>query len=451
MLSLLANLLFILTFFPFLRIIDDGPQIQPVGVLVSLVMVVLGMVRFDRIFVASLLVLSCIAVYTLFALISHGYDQSIVLQAVAYSSAILQLVGLKDSIQAVSIRVYLAIVGVQLAVGLLQFFDQFGAIVSLFRLDRIITGVSGGRFAGGRGVAFLTSEPSYGAFIIFGLLIFGLVAFLGNRLTKTKAVAAMVALGLCLLLNMSATAIALVSVFAATFGLYTLRRPGHRLAVIAAAVLAVTLGRVLLGENNSLSHADTRVNQLLQDVGESLRSGTDAYSLVGVIGGKRMLTTWVGYGSLWSHFGLGFGVAGYQWEFNRVAAELGISFDQLIILTVDERSAAYLKPDAYLASVAFDMGMIGIGTVAFLLWASRPAGVQGTLFDSIRLTAYITGCILVVGYSTSSLPTPWFLLALAHFPRGAGSPMSVGMPATEMRFYRKSSVRGYSESRNLSR
>lgn len=446
--SLLANLLFILTFFPFLRIIDDGPQIQPVGVLVCLVMIVLGMIRFDRIFGACLLVLSCIAAYTILALILHGYDQSIILQTVAYSSAIFQLLGLKDTIQLVSIRVYLAIVGVQLMVGLLQFFDRFGAIIGLLRLDRIITGVSGGRFAGGRGVAFLTSEPSYGAFIIFGLLIFGLVAFLGNRLSKAKAMAAMLALGVCLLLNMSATAIALVSVFAATFGLCTLQRPGHRVMIIAAAAIAVTLGSLLLGGGQS---AETRVNQLVRDVGDTLRSGADPYDLVAVVGGKRLLTTWVGYGSVFSHFGLGYGVAGYQWEFNQVAAELGISFEQMAILTMDERYAAYLKPDAYLASVTFDMGLIGVAVVVLLLRSLRPSGGQCTQFDSVRLSAYVTGCILVVGYSTSSLPTPWFLLALAHVPHGTGNLMTASSPAPGRSFDRKPTVRPHIAGRGLPR
>jgi len=135
------------------------------------------------------------------------------------------------------------------------------------------------------------------------------------------------------------------------------------------------------------------------------------------MGGFRVLTMYVGYASLVENYAIGHGVASWITDFDRVARASGIYLEDYP-LRAEEKALKVVKPNSYAATVAFDMGLIGLAPlvlfVALFLFAKAKTRLLPPLF-AVKFGILFLGILHVALFGLITLPMPWLLFCYVKF------------------------------------
>ena len=268
---------------------------------------------------------------------------------------------------------------------------------------------------GARGVRFLSPEPAYAAIVIAQMFCATLLLEAAGRLSRKEARLLKSACLVMFVLNRSATVVGLVAIGLVLFSLSHLFKKGFltsgKLSILAVCLVAVLSSRLAMRDAELVRRV-----RFLQTVGHAISAlrQQSFVTLLGV-GGKRLLTVYIGYASLTRNLGLGNGIASHLSDFEELAAHAKVSFSGIMFLSESERYAEALKADSYMASVAMDTGLSGVVVlVAFLIvvWASgfritRRTGRSDLVFATLGLATF---ALLFYSHTTQFLQ--WVLFGI---------------------------------------
>jgi len=429
-----VNLIFLLSFFPFLRVVPDiEAEVQPIAGLLAGLFILLYRFKLDQQAFACFVILALIVIYTLVSTLLEYELTTTVFQGIAYSMPILIFLALKDSLPLLSKRLYLAVLFLNLAVGLLQYFGAYEPIVSFFRLDLLFPRSAGTlELGGGRGVSLFTPEPSYSAMIIMQFWASAIFFYVRRQTSRIEFPLLGAVIVTMVLLNRSGTGIVLCALFAVGYlsGLSWLARYKLRYlaSILVGAVLFIFSWTLL--SSSILSDAqeiNIRFVTLMRKVMDREFWGKNLDEMMAEIAGKRYLTVYVGYYSLFTSMGLGYGIGSYATKFFEVSVLGGVDFSTYAVFGELERFASQLKPDSFAAAFAMDTGLLGLAAVTYLAvgcyFYRNRSGVVLTAQMPLRLGMFFVAFYTVFFHTATSLPVPWVFLAII---RGGFLPVNKG-------------------------
>ena len=135
------------------------------------------------------------------------------------------------------------------------------------------------------------------------------------------------------------------------------------------------------------------------------------------MGGFRVLTMYVGYASLEQNYAIGHGIASWLTDFDRIARASGIYLEDYP-LRAEEKILKVVKPNSYAATVAFDMGVIGLAPLvlflAFFLFAKAKTRLLPPLF-AMKFGILFSGILHVALFGLITLPLPWLLFCYVKY------------------------------------
>lgn len=419
--SFLINLIFLFSFFPFLRLIPGvEAEVQPLGALLAIAFLVRYGVRLDRTFFAVMWLMATLAIFSGVMIIRGGPIMPVGLQCIAYILPLVTFLALRDHTAQLSVRVFYAALGIHTAVGLLQAANLLGWAAPLFQV--LVGRFHSAAIGGDRGVALLTPEPAYGGTMIVLIAATAIYFAHAGRISRRACWYLAGVTGLLLAINKSGTGFALIMMMGmgylmASFWKLPLQTKLLRIAGgMIGAIGLLWLINTLIDEYA----ASTRILMIFRVMRDLLFQASDvSEATLAAIAGKRFLTVWIGYVAMWDNYGLGRGIASYILDFWDVSTNAGIYWVDNVQLAQTERVFDYLKPDAYGASLAMDTGLLGFGLLVLLVYYVtrlpvrwRAAALQ-TKNNHWKLRSAILWAALFMIFlnCTTALPVPWVMLA----------------------------------------
>lgn len=408
--ALLASTV-ILAFVPFIKIIPVDAVHQPIAAVPALLLGVLGLWRMDRAVFALLGLSALVMLFTIQSLIRYDSHIETLAQAFAYLSPVIVGVALRGNIHLIPRVVPVALMILFVSVGLMQELNIFHQIYSLLGLGNVFTFIYSEKVGGGRGVAFLTSEPSIGALFLFSIACLFYTMNLSRRYEKKVRYGFIGSFIICVFLNRSATIVVLLAIMSLLLAVTS--RGSERLRVLFTVGIFTGMG-VLLSILDVTRGEASRLQTMYNNV-KWLSETTDDFTVIAAaLAGKRLVTVYVGYASLFESGMLGYGVGAHRYVFSKVATGAGADLSRAVTMAEHERIADSFKPDSYLSSVSLEMGIIGVIAVAAVAWClCRGPGSVGQYF-AVRMSFAAVAAFLLVLHGNSTLITPWLLLVLSH-------------------------------------
>jgi hypothetical protein len=244
---------------------------------------------------------------------------------------------------------------------------------------------------GGRGVAGFMQEPSHTG-RLYVCLLYMLV------ICRCRGASLWLWLTLpFLLMNRSASTfmLALPLVFALLY-----RR--SKVLLVAAAALSVVVLPLFLGLEYRFVDSVERLMLGMQE----LSSGEGAtVSVMGLMGGRRLIQTVIGYHSMFE-FPMGHGVASSLDSFYQAAAAMGYDLTQWFWY---RDVAQGVKPSSYMSQISYDYGVFAIPLIfAFFSFSGKFKLSR----DPIRRVCFAMGVFQILLASTTTIPWPWVMMAL---------------------------------------
>jgi len=437
---LAANIVFVLTIFPFFQIVPVlSSEVQPVAGVIGFGVWLFGGRKSGL--AAALAPLLCVlALYGVVAvtLVELGAAPSQVVYTAEAVAIILAPVGvllcLKPRIHLLSPQVLTWCMALWAGLGTLQLFASSlllrSGVSGLLALAIPRTSSQSALAATGRGVDMFAPEPSYAAASIVFMMAAAAWMFATGAMGRRRF-ALLVALALWMtFLNQSVTlAITLVG-GAMVVALVTARR--HPITLLTALILGVG-GLFTLSSAQHSASRPIRVAAQLATVVTTGDLNLDSLLAVSTLNGNGRLATVVqGYAGAAANDGLGLGLG--SWASQITAADNG---------TIVTSTA--LKPFGYAPFVAMTLGFPGL---VALLYALARLGAQ-TCRAAPRSLAVATVFVAVIGIianSPASLPSYWAVLIFGYaysqaptgirmvrFKEGAGSLAGLGVQAGDLR------------------
>jgi len=310
-----------------------------------------------------------------------------------------------------------AFIVVQFSVCLGQMFAS-GFIGPLFdaTLGTFFVGFSSQRYTLGRGVAGTFPEPSHlGRYVVVAL---GLLFIYRHRKQITEGefkLYSVLTVGL-LLMNQSLTG--LVILLAWLIGQLVLHWASGNVVRGGALTTLLMLGIAAV----MLAPETARWSTVGDKVSALAAVSADLNPLdLQILGGIRLIHMLVGYGSILI-FPFGQGLGSYLHNLPETAVRLGIdiqqaSFYRNVVADVGLENVI-TKPNGYGAQLAYDMGILGLIPVIMLTVAILRVSTRALPYGASWWTLPIIGLVLVLFYTTTTLPVPWILLAFIAFYPG---------------------------------
>lgn len=379
----LLNLTFLLCFFPFFVIIPIGnSETQPLAAIAAGFYLLTGRIpKFLQQYAA--LFLSIIFFYFLVDLAQYflnSSDISFILAALQsfliFITPLLIFVALFDNLHLISVRVFRFCLYSWLTISVLQ--QYFSTILSSTgisaALAAFIPRFSEAALGGARGVAAFSPEPSYAAQIIIGIFAFTVFLYRNRRIKKSEYCFMICSCIFMSFLNLSATIGAFLAAFLAfylsanlTKSLWKLLTRGLLNQNIGIVFLkAFTIGTViyvffiLLNLFVSLL-PNSRISDLFNSFSSLSYQNFNVFSVLNLtndLGSQRSISVYVGYFNVFNTYGLGSGLGSWSIQFLNALEDSGLDPSRISFFTYN--GFIDLKPYAYGALVAFDMGMIGL-------------------------------------------------------------------------------------------
>lgn len=137
-----------------------------------------------------------------------------------------------------------------------------------------------------------------------------------------------------------------------------------------------------------------------------------------VFGGRRLITVFIGYSSIFHNFGLGHGLVAYQLDFQKLADFANVNLMSIDLLPAHIRTATELKIASYGGAISLETGIVGLSVLFLLLSVCYLRIKRSTNKVTIgtcafKFTCFAIATLLILFYTTISFPTPWVLLAYA--------------------------------------
>jgi hypothetical protein len=429
--SFLVNLVFMLSFFPFLRLLPISAETQPIAGLVAMIIILLYGVKKSVYSLTLLWLIFIIADYYVLSIILRPYlFLEISLHTIAYFIPLFIFLSLYDKLDLLSPRLYFLVLGLWLALGLIQYFEFLSPVER--GLDPFLNVFANRRFSGGyggvRGAKFFSPEPAAASISIILFMVTGIFFYMVRRIGRTAMWLAILASAIMVFLNKSATAMMFVVLFFVGFlaryfvvfvrGLTSLSFPRRVLYVPLCVILvlaSVWFSSAILTNkygyhSRFLQVTENAWNQVIVQRDVSL-------STLAYIGGWRFPTVYVGYCSLGQNYGLGRGVAAWLTDFDQVARSCGIRLGDFAFSFSGRRELPTLKPCSYGSTLAFDTGVFGLTSLLvfmglFLyqkLYNGFTVHVSAVKWGMLSLVLF---SILVMG--VLSVPMPWLLFCYVY-------------------------------------
>jgi hypothetical protein len=422
----LINAAFFFCFFPFLKILPITAETQPVAGIIGLIIILRFGIR-RNIFSLLLLwfIFTVLGYYMVTSVLKPSLLPKITLNTIAYFIPLFVFLSLQDKMHLLSVKLYFIILYLWLGLGLLQYFNFIAPLNSLIEsvLQRIISRYQSGTYGGARGVAFFSQEPAAGAKSIILLMITGIFFYAAGRISKKSMWLAIAASLLMILLNKSGTGGFLIAIF--LFGLFigycvACIRDGkfflfvRKLVLIPAMITLLVAGFLaLVSKYNYRSRFIESANVMYKAV--FIHGKPNLYTFA-MAGGFRYLTLYVGYASLVENYAVGHGVASWITDFDRVARASGIYMEDYP-LREEEKVLKVVKPNSYAATVAFDMGVLGLAPlILFMIFIlfSKARERLSSQFLAAKYGMLFTGIAHVLIFGLITLPVPWLLFCYVN-------------------------------------
>jgi hypothetical protein len=420
-----ANLVFVLSFFPFLRIVPFvTAESQPLAAMIAVVACFALGVRVGRSSDAAIALLFVVIFYTLVGAALRSVGLALT-QSATYMLPIFFFAYLKDRAALIDPGIIVRMGWFLVIVGALEQMRLLVPLEPVFGL--FIPRFQGGPFGGGRGVALLHSEPSTAAIAVLQLLLCAVVFRAGRALTRRAFLVVLLQCAFLLLVNQSATLALMLAGFLILLGLFALlfARSKFVIAVVVVVVAALAVG---LGAAVS-SGSGSRVAGLFRSGTSVLSSGVDPVQILS-LGGKRFLTVYLGYFAFFYSYGLGLGVGSFMDTFAPLSQAAGIDWGSLSLLHPSERwilvSGGFFKPDSLGAQIAMETGIVGLLALVLLVAPSAKAAFRQARVWHRPAVLAVAGIALfmIFFYSYTTTLAGWVILSLV----GANLDAEVRLP-----------------------
>jgi hypothetical protein len=426
----LVNIAFFFCFFPFLKVLPITAETQPIAGIIGLIIILhFGIKR--NIFSLTLLwfIFIVLGYYMITSALKPSMLPKITINTVAYFIPLFVFLGLQDKMHLLSVKLYFTILYLWLGLGLLQYFNFVAPLNSLLEsiLQHLISRYQSDAYGVTRGVAFFSQEPSAGATSIILLLITGVYFYAAGRISRKSMWQAVAASLLMVLLNKSGTGGFMLAIF--VFGFFigycmAFIRDGKFLLFVRKFVLIPAVITLLVAGFLSLASKYNYRSRFIDSANVMYKAvfihGKANLYTFAMIGGFRFLTLYVGYASLAENFGLGHGTASWLTDFDRVARAAGVYLEDYP-LREEERFLKAVKPNAYTATVAFDMGIIGLVPLVlfftFFLFSKARTRLPPPIFAA-KFGILLTAIAHVVSFGLITLPLPWLLFCYVNYLNG---------------------------------
>jgi hypothetical protein len=266
-----------------------------------------------------------------------------------------------------------------------------------------------------RGVVAFAPEPSYGAHIILLMFAFAIFLYRQQKINKVELGITSLLTLMMVYTNQSGSMGVILLFFSVFYGIFEGLKGGKatlRVVTISGG-LTIMLFTCLeyFPEMRNIRLFDV-VGQLLE--GASSGGEFDAVAFTNSQGSSRTISVNVGYGSLFQTYGLGTGMGGWSRHFLDVMENIGIKVSEVSFFKHTLKNEIInIKPYAYGALNAFDLGFLGLGSLSLLFVRL----ILERLKHSRHISAYCLSCLATSLFgiyynSPSSLPVYWIFLLL---------------------------------------
>ena len=412
---LLTNLMFLLVFFSYFKVIPFiDAENQPVAAVFAAMLLLL----FPK--------LPALAPFTLFASITVLWAcVSILLRSDEFFGIVLRdlftilapvtvYLAAKGRLQYIRANVILWTIAIWFVVSCIQYF-QF---LEIFRGP--LTAVLGGaisRFsdtaAGIRGVSGLASEPAIAAINIFSMMLAIWLFFIQRVISKSV-----------FFLSLAAIAVMIVSNGSGSMLIYVLT------ILMSAVVFGVRYSRALAGFFALtaiiivIASPLSRLGQIVDMVSAINFQNLNLLKLSADIGGLRWPTIYVSYLTPLFFPVTLFGAQNV--EFIATGAAVGVDIRTL----VTNSGVDSFKPPSYGAFVALNFGILGVVVLAY--WIVRKYPRVWKIADNLEIgpevkTIIVCAMFMILGFSITASPLPWLILAQVDYALQIRAP-KIGPP-----------------------
>lgn len=414
--EVLVNAIFVLSVFPYFRLIPLGSvEVQP-WASVAAGLYLLRYARERALVACCLPFLGVVSLYLLAAALMPAGEAIRAVESLAILlSPLLIFLALYGNLALISVPLFNFCVYSWAALGTLQMFAPWllritgvNALLSVF-----ISRFSAESLTSGRGVTMFSPEPSYAAHNIFFMLLFSIFLYREERVTRTQYRRLMFLCFWMTLLNRSGSlAINLVLFVSLLLFILAVRRPRYLLY----SALAIALCLLISARVSRFARPLVIVTTVAESVIQGRIGVDDMLAVSARFGSTRIPSVMIGYYNAFLSDGVGTGLGSWSHSFAKTAKMFGWHSQNA-------------KPYAYAALVAFDMGFVGLLALTLML-----AGPIFNKYRRDRVSVFGTACLLMALFALyantmCSLPIYWIVLLLFFHdktrPRSESAPPAV--------------------------
>lgn len=419
------NAIFLLNLFPFFKLIPFiDAEVQPIGAVFAAAYLLLcsneNQKKIYKFIAPYVIILVC---YSLVAIILVKYGdikiEDVVQSLIIFASPLLIFISLFNQFHLISINVFRLAIYAWFLISVCQsyFYALLNATGISFLLSLMISRFSAEKLADwDRGVVAFAPEPSYGAHVILMMLVFAIFLYRQKRINRSELALLTVLSLFMIYANQSATMGFIVLVFVSTYSLFEffIGNKASKLKIICAFAICLFSFFILLGYFPGIFGARV-FDVLIKFISGILGNGTqnfDAVEFTNSYGSVRTISTQVGYFNILNTFGTGSGMGGWGTHFLDALEQSGVELSSVTFFQNTGRFVN-LKPYAYGALVAFDLGILGLLTLSSIFLRLLLRKVR----RSSKVSAFAWSCLVsfILGFyfnSPTSLPIYWMLFLL---------------------------------------
>lgn len=422
--NFLINAIFLLNLFPFFRFIPFiQAEVQPVGaVLAAGYLLLFSSKKHKRLYKFIFPYTSVLVLYFLASIFLVQYGElefiDVVQSLLIFVTPLLTFIALCGRLDLISISIYRAAIYTWFLICFLQFYfsSLLNASGITFLLSSVLSRFSAEKLEEwNRGVVGLSPEPSYGAHIILLMFVFGVFLHRQNRIGNLDLAIISVLSLFMVYANQSATMGFVAFVFIAAYALFELigGTRHSRGWLIFAFVSLVPLFVLLISYFPEISKI--RLFEVLFDLGSNVlgkdSQSFDVVDFTNSYGSVRTTSVKVGYSNALLTYGIGSGMGGWGTHFLDSLEQGGIDVASVSFFKT-VRQVSNLKPYAYSALVAFDLGLVGLVSLSYFFLKLLIQKLNCSCKSSFAWACFVCFILGVYFNSPTSLPTYWLFFLL---------------------------------------
>jgi hypothetical protein len=426
----LINLVFILSFFPFIKFIPFiTAEAQPIAALVAFIY----LFKYSRpINKYIIFYFSIIFLYFVIALLKYLFFNStgeLLINSTIESTLILLTpiliyLVLLNNLDLVSVNTFRFVQYSWFIISILQAYFPFLLNITgvSFILTSIIPRFLSESIGGSRGVSAFAPEPSYAAQVIIVIILFGFFMYKKNQI-KTKEFYFIIFADLMMIIANKSGSIYLFLILYLFFYFAVdlsniLKSPIYLIknifiiftSFIVLCLLALIFIAFQLSENSRLGDA---VN-VVSSNNYNYFGFFDLLDITNQLGSQRTITVFVGYFNAFDTYGFGSGLGSWANNFINSLEKSGLKTDKIDFFI--SNGVTNLKPYSYAALLAFDTGFVGLISLSMIFVSS--------FFTKLnyKVSQYGWSCLFLSLFmlyfnTVASLPCAWIIYLLFYYEK----------------------------------